>query len=388
MAAIKVRTKIISRGDYYHVHVSYYVGNKRKQTTISTGLRIDGNNKRRAEAFQKKIQAEYENKQTTNSNDMLFADWLIQWLEETQHNIAQSTYVEYKRMIDNRIGPYFREKKLKLCDLKTYHIQEFYTQKLLAGGVKPATIHRYHALIHKALKHAVNMERLNSNPSDTIELPKAEKHTAKFFTEEKLKTLLGNIQGEQIEPVVYLAAWFGLRRGEIIGLRWSSIDLDKKVLTVNGIVSDKSRNGTKTRDLYYEPRAKNDSSIRSFPMPQSSVDYLKKLKADQDYRRKRWQNYNHKWDDFVCVRPNGDLIPLEYVSRTFPKLCEKIGLERLTLHELRHTNISLLVANGENMKTVQEWAGHSTYKQTADTYAHVQAGGKETLAKAIEDILK
>lgn len=81
--------------------------------------------------------------------------------------------------------------------------------------------------------------------------------------------------------------------------------------------------------------------------------------------------YNHVWDDFVCVRQNGDLIPLEYVTRTFPRLCEKSGMRPLRLHELRHTNLSLLLENGASMKELQEWAGHSSYSATANIYAHV-----------------
>lgn len=91
--------------------------------------------------------------------------------------------------------------------------------------------------------------------------------------------------------------------------------------------------------------------------------------------------------DFVCVRENGDLIPLEYVSRAFPKLCKDCGLRELKLHELRHTNISLLLSDGASMKEVQEWAGHSNYSVTANTYAHIQAKSKSRLTDSISSLL-
>ena len=99
------------------------------------------------------------------------------------------------------------------------------------------------------------------------------------------------------------------------------------------------------------------------------------------------KHHNHQWDDFICTRENGDLIPLEYVSRAFPKLCKDCGLRELKLHELRHTNISLLLSDGASMKEVQEWAGHSNYSVTANTYAHIQAKSKSRLTDSISSLL-
>ena len=121
-------------------------------------------------------------------------------------------------------------------------------------------------------------------------------------------------------------------------------------------------------------------------MPKQAIEYLKALKEAQGIRKAN-SDYNHQWDDFVCVRENGDLIPLEYVSRAFPKLCEKSGLKRLKLHELRHTNISLLLEHGASMKELQEWAGHSNYNTTANIYAHTQDEGKKRLTNTIEKLL-
>lgn len=256
-------------------------------------------------------------------------------------------------------------------------------------GRETEYLHRivaYHANIHKALAYAVKMGRITSNPADMVELPKALEHRADFYTVDELKTVIDKARGTQIEPVVMLASWFGLRRGEIIGLRWSSISFDAKVLSITGVVKDKGDSGSKIKNMYYAPTAKTKSSLRSFPLNDEMVTYLKNLKAQQD-RRRTQKDYNNSWGDFVCVRNNGDLIPLEYVSRAFPKLCEECGLRKLKLHELRHTNISLLLSEGASMKEVQEWAGHSNYSVTANTYAHVQAKSKSRLTESISSLL-
>lgn len=388
MTATKTKGYLQAQSGRWYARICWYDANGiRQMKTRATGYSVEGNNKRKAEKKMREIQAEFESKLTPNSNDMLFFDWLTQWLNETRQGIEESTYMEYKRMIENCIDPYFKKRNIKLCDLKAYHIQEFYNYRQENDGVGPQTVRRYHALIHKALKYAVKMERLNKNPSDNVELPKTEKHTAGRYSEQELKRLLKTAQGSNIETPVYLAAWFGLRRGEVIGLRWSRIDLDKCLLTVDGVVRDKGQNEEKTRSLYYVPHTKTEQSRRTLPMSQTAVAYLRELKEKQDARRNCVTDYNHEWDDFVCVRGNGDLIPLEYVTRTFKQLCKKAGLEPIKFHELRHTNLSVLVENGANMKIVQAWAGHSTYKQTADTYSHIQTGSKKILADTMETVL-
>lgn len=387
MAATMVKTYLQVRKNIYHVLIRWHDGNNQPhETSRTTRLRADKPNKKKAEAIRMQIQREYEEKLALNDNGMLVSDWFLKWYHETERNRRDSTNATYKRMIENCIVPYFREKKIKLCDLKTYHIQDFYSYKE-EGGASANTVIRYHAIVHQSLKYAVNMDYLNSNPSDKVNKPKPEKHTAKIFAEPELKTLLTMVKGTNIETPVYLAAWFGMRRGEIIGLRWSSIDFDKGLLSVNGVISDKSSKGTKTRNVYFVPRTKTESSMRTLSMPSTAVSYLKKLKAEQDKRRKKWPGYNHEWDDFVCVRENGDLIPPEYVTRNFPKFCEKCGLGRLKLHELRHTNASFLLDKGANMKEIQAWLGHSTYDLTANTYAHIQQKNKDNLADKLDGLM-
>lgn len=374
------------KNDKYYIVLNWKEYSKRKQKWIKTDLSVSGNNKRKAEQLKIETLKEWETKINLNDNNILFSDYMKLWLEETRCSISKNTYFSYKQTIYNTICPYFEERKILLCDLKPYHIQGFYNHKSFDDKVTANTIYHYHANIHKALNYAVKSERILSNPADKIELPKKEKHIAQYYTADELNTLLKKIQGKDLEIVVLLAAFFGLRRGEIIGLRWSSINFKINTLSITGTVKDKGTSGSKIKNMYYESSAKTNSSIRSFPMPEKLVLYLKDLKQKQD-KQSKLKYYNHNWDDFVCVRRNGDLIPLEYVSRAFPKLCEECGLRRITLHELRHTNISLLLEDGASMKELQEWAGHSNYGTTANIYSHIQAKSKIKLTKSLENII-
>lgn len=389
--AAKVTASIATKGDVYYIVIGYYVGlgdnRKRKQKWIKTDLSASGNNKRKIEAKRQELLAEWDSKVASLDNDILFADYLLLWLEETKHTISEETYYSYRNTVKNVICPYFRERKIKLCDLKGFDIQSFYAHKMETDKVSANTIHHYHANIHKCLSYAVKTDRLKSNPSDKVELPSKEKHLANFYSVEDCKKILEVAKSSKIEIVVYLAAKFGLRRGEIIGLRWDCVDFDNKVLYIRGTMSDRGASGSKVANTHYKPNAKTDASYRAFPMSDATIEYLKNVKAWQD-KRKQYPGYNLEWSDYVCVRVNGDLIPLEYVTRVFPKMCENAGMKRLRLHELRHTNVSLLLEKNMNMKEISAWSGHSTISTTMNIYGHLQAKTKTKMATAIDELLE
>lgn len=375
------------KANKYFIVVSWKPeGDKRKQKWVRTDLTVDGNNKRKVEQKRLEVLREYESKIFLTANDMLFSDFLRKWLEDTKRNISENTYFSYYQTVHKSICPYFDERRIKLCDLKPYHIQDFYNRKMDKENLSANTICHYHANIHKALDYAVKTERIKENPSDKIMLPKKEKHIAKYYTIDELKVLLDKAKGSSLETVINLAVWFGLRRGEIIGLKWECIDLDKKYLSILGTVTDKGTSGSRIDNLKYRSRVKTASSMRTFPLTDEMVSYFKKLKEKQTENQKQ-ANYNTKWIEFVCVRDNGDLIPLDYVSRAFPRFLSKNGLKLIKLHELRHSNISLLIENGASMKEAQEWAGHSSYSTTANIYSHIQAKSKERLSQTIQNLL-
>ena len=363
--------KIYEKSGYWYARIQYSQDGKQVQKWRATGFPVKGNNKRAAEDKAKEIMQDMESKLSLKDHEIMFHDWLLKWLELTKHSIKESTYSTYKKQIQNNIVPYFKTHPVKLCELKTEHLQAFYNYKIEHDHVKAATVHRYHANIHKALAYAVTTDRIIKNPADGVNLPKADKFIADFYSKTELETLLKGCVGSPIEIPVKLAAWFGLRRGECIGLRWSCIDFENKTLTVKGVYKDKGKGTQKNRDMYFDEMPKTEESIRTLAIPDYAIDYLQKLKADQD-RRRQSPGYNNAFSDFVCVRPNGDIIPLERVTRAFPNLCKKCNLRVIRFHELRHSNVSLLLSNGVNIKDIQQIAGHSDIRTTMNTYGHTQ----------------
>lgn len=390
MTANKPITANIShKKDVYYIIVNYYNSDgKRLQKWIKTDLTVSGNNKRKIEQKKLEVLQEWQEKLKFYENDILFADYMQQWLDIIKNNVRPTTFYGYNQVVNYAIDPYFRKRKISLYELKPYHIQDFYTYKMDNDGISANTILHYNANIHKALAYAVKTERIPTNPADRIELPKKQKHIANYYTQDELNTLLKKSKGQQLETVIRLAVWFGLRRGEIIGMRWSSIDFDNKTISVTGTIKDRGGRGLEVGKLYFEPTAKNSTSLRSFPLSESMIKYLKQIKESQDKRRNTIKKYNHNWDDFVCVKNNGDLFSLDSVSYAFPRLCKQCGLKPIKLHELRHSNITVLLEKGANMKELQEWAGHSSYNTTANIYSHIQTESKSKLTNIIDNVLE
>jgi integrase len=374
---------LYEKNDRYHVMLSWYQGKTRKQKSVATGVLAKGNNKRAAEAARKSILDEWEAKVSDNYQDILFSDYLKQWLEIVKRSIAETTYFSYKAIVERQICPYFAERNIKLCNLKPHHIQSFYSWKMETRSVTGNTIHHYHANIHKALKHAAQTELIKDNPASKVTLPKKERFTADFYIAEELRLLLDAVKGDKIEVPVFLAAWFGLRRGEALGVRWMDVDLPSMTLSVKGVVTDKG-SGSRTENIKYRSGTKTPSGMRSFPIPHEVAGYLRELKRRQaENRILAGNSYNQEWTDFLCVDQTGDLIKPDYLSRAFPAFLAKHGFRKIRFHELRDSNASLLLDKGIDMKQIQEWLGHAHYSTTADKYTHLRTDAKRRLGDVL-----
>lgn len=352
---------------------------KRKTKWIDTGT----TKKREANIIAKDVLREWEAKITANPTDILFSDYLLRWIEDHKTQIANSTYSEYKRMLANTIAPYFAERKIELRELTQHDIMTFYRERMDAG-VSPNTILHYQASIHAALKDAVMMEMVPKNVADFVKLPKKVKFHGDFYTQQETERLLNVARGTRLEIPIILAVTLGLRRGEICGLRWDTINLDEKYLTIKARMIDKGE-GTKTQNLTYEPGAKSDAGVRTFPLSDNFVQYLKQLHTHQlEMRLLHGIEYNTEWNGYVCVDDYGDYIKPDYISRYFPELLQKHGLRKIRFHDLRHTNATLLLANGVLLQELQGWLGHERQSTTADYYAHFQSQVKQNMMDVID----
>jgi len=372
------------KNNRYHVVLNWYQGNERKQKSISTGISVQGNNKRKAEQAKKDILDEWRNIIAKNYHDILFADYLVEWLDSIKPMVADTTYYGYKRQIDSSIAPYFRTLGLELINVRPHHIQSYYSH-MINSGLSASTVQRHHSNIHKALKDACRLEYIKENSASKVELPKIDVFRGSFYSQDELRKLIKVSGGTKYETPVLIASWFGMRRGEIIGLKWEAIDLTAKVLYMRGTVIDM---GVGLNDgLVYRPYGKTKSSVRAYPLTDHMVKYFKTLKKRQQENRKvAGRDYNTKWFEYVCVDNVGNIIRPGYLSSTFAKFLESNELRRIRFHDLRHTNASILLDEGVTLKEIQEWLGIKKFQTVSDIYAHVLSGTKQGLSNTISGI--
>ena len=372
----------MKNGRYYAVLNYIDAGGQRKTKWIALGLPEKGN-KRKAEAELARLRAEFEPPKEVGdlSSDMLFADYLLEWLEIAKGRLAVATYSSYAAMIKKPVGSYFRQRNLTLRELEARHLQMFYSEML--RKVKPNTVIHYHAIIHSALKYAVKTDMLVQNVADKVDRPKKNSFQPVFLSAEEMQKMFKALRGTKLELPVLVAAFYGFRRGEVLGLKWDAIDFERGTISVIRTVTTITIDGKQTE--IEQQSAKTKSSLRTLPLIGSFREYFLQVKEAQELNKQVCGNcYNHEYDGFVFVDELGERMRANYLTSAFPKFLEDHGLRRMRFHDLRHSCASLLLANGVPLKHIQEWLGHSDFTTTANIYAHLDYKSKITSAQAME----
>lgn len=360
---------------------------KRKTPWISTNLPVKGN-KKRAENFMMDVRRNFvppnvqriEEREAMQKGDILFTDFLLKWLRVAKSTVKLTTYASYEMMATRIIIPYFETLNIKLKELTAEDIQEFYSAQL--ERVSANTVIHYHAVIHRALKYAVKIKTIQSNPAVNVERPRKEKFIGSFYDKKEINTLFDIIQGHPLEVAIKLAAFYGLRREEIIGLKWNAIDFENSTLTIQHTVTECNLDGKHIEVA--SDTAKTDSSLRTMPLVTNFREMLLAKKEKQEhYRKLCGRSYCKEYLDYIFVNEMGERWKPRYLSDGFKRILEQNGLRRIRFHDLRHTCASLLLANNVPMKKIQEWLGHSEFSITANIYAHLDYQSKISSAEAM-----
>lgn len=389
MASVTASLQI--RNGIYQAVLSYKDNGKWITKWKSTKIKAIRGNKKKAENQKEKIKenfVEYLNNKKDNNKsleeleeeNMLFIDYMKKWLKMIKSSVEITTYNGYKGVIDGRMSDYFQHQNITLGNIKPRHIQAFY-QYLLELGLSGNTVKHYHANIRKALQYAMKTDVILSNPADKVELPKIKSYMPVFYTSGEVKKLLNSVQGLKLEIPVTIGCFYGLRRSEVIGLKWSAIDFENKTIVINHTITQS--NGK----LVIRDRTKTKSSRRILPLEPIVESYLKDLREKQENNMKICgKSYNYKFQDYICVDDVGNLIYPDYVTSTFRKKLKQNNLKLIRFHDLRHSCASILLRSGANMKEIQAWLGHSNYNTTANLYAHLDLGAMNRTGKLLSNV--
>lgn len=302
--------------------------------------------------------------------------YLAEWMGSMRSSVRPRTWEQYDQVIRTHINPYIG--KLRLKDLRPDHIQKLYNLKQDQLGA--ATIRIMHAILHKSLKQALKWGLVSRNSADAVTRPREVRAEMTVLTAEQAQSLLSYVTGSRYEALYYLALITGLRRGELLGLKWSDLDWVTGVLMVQ-----RQLLWTKTNGLAFaEPKTKKGR--RPVKLGMSAIDKLRKhLALQQTERRfnvKRWQE-----NDLIFPSMIGTPMDPTNLTHFHGELIGKIGLPKIRFHDLRHTAATLMLQEGIHPKVVQERLGHSTITMTLDQYSHVLPGMQDEAAERLDTLL-
>ena len=271
--------------------------------------------------------------------------------------------------------------------LTSSRIQSYYTEKLTSGrrdgkgGLSPRTVRHHHRLIHVALESAVKMQLVQRNVADSVDAPKYRAKEMQTFDEKGMLTFLESVKGTEYYPVFYTALFTGMRRSEFLALRWSDIDLDFGVISIN-----RSLHHLADKSFVFQP-PKTAKSRRQVPLPPSTSIVLRQHRDGQRAARLLMDQPVTDNDLVFCHVDGGPLLP-HSVSQAWRRLVRKAGYPGIRLHDARHTHATLMLEQGVNWKIISERLGHGSVAMTLDLYAHASPGLQQAAAQGFDRVFE
>ncbi len=368
-------------------NIAYDDVKKKYYVNMDYGIDANGKQIKKSKTFGKlsdarKALKEYEADKTKGTLTIPKTITLKEWLEYymldiVKNNRAETTIYGYKNIINNHILPALGD--IQIQQLKPQQIQKYYSilsKKKLSNN----TIRKHHDFLKTSLNLAVKQDILLRNPVDRVEAPKVSQNEIDFYSPNDLKQLFILIEGNRLEVVVKLAGYLGLRREEICGLKWDSIDFENKEITIKDA-------RTMAGSTIVEKETKNKSSTRTLHM---ADDLIELLKYEQVKQQEAKEFYKGAYDDngLVVVWDNGKPYRPNYISELFTKFIKDNSLPKLTLHGLRHTFATVANSLGVSLYDIGKALGHSTPSTTGKVYTHMLDSTHEDTMTKIANVLK
>lgn len=316
-------------------------------------------------------------------------EWMLYFLENYKKNeLKESTYSTYmtmyrKHIKDSEIG------KVKIDKLTTNQLQKYYNKKI-DEGYNAKTVKHMHVLINSALEKGMQLKFINENVGRLVVMPKKKIYEAKVLSAVEVNKIVKEAKEEELYPIIVLTIYTGMRKGEVMALKWENVDFENKELTIKGSlcrVMGEMDNKGKTHYEYKILEPKTEKSKRTIPLMDRAVEALSLQKQRQDKMKEKYKMvYND--EGFVFARYDGKYLEQREFMNSYHDFLKKYGVSDIRFHDLRHTFASLLLEAGESPKVIQELLGHSTITTTMDIYAHITKKGKENAVQNLEKIIQ
>ncbi len=336
---------------------------------------VYGKTRREVDEKLTKAKADRERGLVFEAGNLTLGKYLERWLvDSVRGSVRVKTYEGYETAVRVHIAPAMG--KIKLTNVTPIHLRVLYREKLDAG-LSTRTVQYLHVTLRRALGQAVTDGLVPRNVAEVVNAPRVVTRQMRPLTSEQARAFVEAAKGDRHEALYVLAVTTGLRRGELLGLKWEDLDLDAGVLRVKRALAPDAR-------TFAQP--KTAKARRSVRLTSGAVRALQWHRECQSQARQRldslWQEHGLVFPSMVGTPLN----PENLVKRSFKPLLERVGLPPIRFHDLRHTCATLLLSKGVNPKIVQEMLGHANISVTLDIYSHVLPDMQEEAAAAMDDV--
>ena len=398
--SLQIKTKV--SGEYYYAKLSYKDPrtNTWKSKTLATGLAVK-NNKRKAEAVLKQYLEKYsylEDLPTEYNTDIdpnvTLSDYMKIWLEGKKRDLEVTTYEGYVYRV-SKIAEYFKDKKIKLVDV-TPKIVDNYLKYLLdygkinqkthePGPLAVRTVRDYKNLLNSAFSQAVIDGLVKYNPVSDIKVHgKRNKDYSEdflFMTEEELLEFLEFLSKKypRLLGIAFLGSYYGLRRSEILGVKWSAINFKKNRITFAHTV-------VRVKTVVAKDNMKTPAARRTLFLFDAAKACFIKLKKEQEVNKRFFKDQYKNTEGYVFTWEDGKPYDPDYISKLFKRAAAEFGRPEISLHKLRHSCASMLINKGWDIKKLQYWLGHTDTATTLNIYSHFYRERLNTSENDLQEI--
>ena len=315
---------------------------------------------------------------------MKLKDYIWEWFGDKKSELKPSTVSSYERAIKKHIVPDLGH--IALSDLRRRHIKKWIKMMMKepgrsGKGVAQRTIKTRLAALSSALTDALDDELITSNPASGVTVPKTKKFEPIAVSDKMANEILDHAAGSRSYLPIHLGLDTGMRRGELLALRWTDVHLDDGYIKV-------ARSRTTVNGRAVEDTPKTEQSGRDISLAEGTVTYLREHQQQQ--KKVVFPNLGKKWspEEYIFVTEEGGPIHPELLSRNFKAIVAEAGYPGLRFHDLRHAHATIMLKAKVGMKVVQERLGHKDYSTTANTYTHVLKETADEAAQIFEDRMK
>ena len=407
MTGSLVEKSLKSDNKYYYIKLSYKEKStgKWRQKMLGTGLEVTGNKRKASAMIQEKIeQYRYLEESPKDlacymDSDTTSCEYTKISLDEVKLNDITNTTIAGYGFRANHILNYFKDSNPRLADITPRILDKFFKYLRLYGKTNQKThekealsvrsVRSVKSIMHSIFEQAIIDGIVTTNPvkSVTVKGKKNSDYSEEmlFLTEEECQELLIFLNSEEnseynfLLPIAFLGIYYGLRRSELLGLKWSAIDYERNLIHIRHTI-------VRLTDIEAKDSTKTKSSHRDLALFSTAKKCLRQVKETQEKEKEFWGNEYKNKDGYVFTKQDGSYYDPNYISSIFSEAMKKFGRPEITLHKLRHTCASLLIEKGWDVKRVQHWLGHADIQTTLNIYAHYNTAKINSSANDLESI--